>query len=235
LKPDRHNDLSLLAGEFVPLSSFYSFVPLCLLTAAFGQTANTDHVVPGTPSSYRPITAEQRLKWFAVNSFGPASLTGGLFSAGFGTLVNRPRQYGPHWEGFGDRYGMRLTGVLTSNAMEASVGALWGEDPRYPRDSGQSFPNRIGHVVKWTFVARDRNGGTMPAYARYVATAGNNFLSNTWRESSEADAQHALERTALGFLARLSGNAFKEFWPDVKNGLFHRKSAANPSSSKDTH
>jgi hypothetical protein len=236
LKPDRRNHLSLLAGEFVPLRSFYKFAPLCLLTASFGQAINSDHAVPETLSSYKPITAEQRIKWFAVNSLGPASLTGGLFSAGFGTLVNRPREYGPHWEGFGDRYGMRLTGVVTSNTMEASLGALWGEDPRYPRDSGQSFSNRIGHVVKWTFVARDRNGGTMPAYARYVATAGNNFLSNTWRESSEADPQHALERTALGFLARLSGNAFKEFWPDVKNGLFHRKSAsAYPSSSKDTH
>ena len=190
---------------------------------AVGQTTgSSERVIPGTLPANQSITGEQRLKWFAASSFGPASLTGGIVSAGFGTFWNRPREYGPHWEGFGDRYGMRLTGVVTSNAMEAGLGALWGEDPRYPRNSEESFKNRVGHVVKWTFLARNRNDDTMPAYARYIATAGNNFLSNTWRESSEADTTHALERTALGFAARMSSNAFKEFWPDVRDRLFHR-------------
>lgn len=191
------------------------------------QTGRTENrVKPGTLlTSYQPITPQQRLKWFANSSFGPASLTGGVISAGFGTLFNRPVEYGPHWEGFGDRYGIRLTGVLPSNAMEAGLGALWGEDPRYPRASGEPFKDRVGHIVKWTFIARNRNGDTIPAYGRYAATVGNNFLSNTWRERSEADTTHALERTAWGFLARMSSNAFKEFWPDVSNRLFRRNSS----------
>jgi hypothetical protein len=204
----------------------------------YAQTGGSENrVVPGTTSSsttYRPITAKQRLQWFAVSSFGPASLTGGVISAGWGTLFNWPHEYGTHWEGFGDRYGMRLTGVATGNAMEAGLGALWGEDPRYPRDGEDAFGRRLAHLVKWTFVAQDRNGNAMPAYARFAATAGNNFLSNTWREPSEADTAHALERTALGFAARMAGNAFREFWPDVSNRLFHRnatRSVDRPLSS----
>jgi hypothetical protein len=157
-------------------------------------------------------------------------MAGGVVSAGWGTLFNLPHEYGTHWEGFGDRFGMRLTGVVTSNAMEAGLGALWGEDPRYPRAPEASFGKRVGNIVKWTFLAQDRNGNAMPAYARYVATAGNNFLSNTWREPSESDNAHALERTALGFVARMAGNAFKEFWPDVSTHVFHR----NASRSADT-
>ena len=80
--------------------------------------------------------------------------------------------------------------------------------------------------MKWTFLAKDRNGNTMPAYARYIAIPGNNFLSNTWRESSEADTKHALERTLLGFAARLSCNAFKEFWPDARDRIFRRNRAS---------
>ena len=64
-----------------------------------------------------------------------------------------------------------------------------------------------------TFFAVNRNGQTMPAYARYIAIPGNNFLWNTWRDPSEANASSALIRTGLGFLGRLSGNAFEEFWP----------------------
>jgi hypothetical protein len=173
--------------------------------------------------SAEAITPSERLVWFAQSTVGPASLTGGLISAGFGTLLNRPREYGTHWEGFGDRYGMRLTGVATSNAMEAGLGALWGEDPRYYRAGrDEAFGKRVGHIVKWTFIAANSNGTVQPAYARYAAIAGNNFLSNTWREHSEANTTVALERTGLGFAARMAGNTFEEFWPDLKQKMFHR-------------
>lgn len=185
----------------------------CMSFAVFAQT----------PSQDEPVTAGERLRWFAESTVGPATLVGGTISAGFGTLTNQPREYGTHWDGFGARYGMRLTGISTGNAMEAGLGAIWGEDPRYYRAGGSTrFGSRVGHIVKWTFVAPDRSGNLRPAYARFIATSGNNFLSNTWRESSEADVPHALERTGLGILGRMAGNAFNEFWPDVKQKVFHR-------------
>ena len=72
----------------------------------------------------------------------------------------------------------------------------------------------------YTPLLPDVAGGVVDA--RFVAIPGNNFLSNTWRERSEADTNHALERTALGFLGRMAGNTFEEFWPDVKQKIFHR-------------
>ena len=36
------------------------------------------------------ITPEDRLKWVAISTAGPASLAGGTVSAGFGTLINLP-------------------------------------------------------------------------------------------------------------------------------------------------
>ncbi len=183
-----------------------------------GQAAST----PTAILNYQPITGEERVKWVVFSTVGPKSLAGGLISAGWGTLYNRPSEYGTHWEGFGKRYGMRLTGVSVSNTMEAGLGALWGEDPRYFRVAGQPFKSRVGHVVKWTFLAQNREGRTMPAYARYIAIPGNNFLSNTWRPDSEADVGHASLRTLLGFVGRMADNAFDEFWPDVNRKLFRK-------------
>jgi hypothetical protein len=80
------------------------------------------------------------------STVGPASLAGGLFSAGFGTLVDVPREYGSHWEGFGKRYGMRFTGIATGNIMEAGLGAIWREDPRYVRSPEAPFGKRVGHM-----------------------------------------------------------------------------------------
>jgi len=48
-------------------------------------------------------------------------------------------------------------------------------------------------------------------------------LSNTWRADSVADASHAAKRTGWGFLGRMGNNTFQEFWPDVKEHVFHKK------------
>jgi len=162
------------------------------------------------------------MRWFLTNTIGPPHLVGGLFTSAFGTAVDRPKEYGPGWAGFGDRYGMRLTGISTGNAIEASVGALWGEDPRYFRVPRESFKRRLSNAVQLRFVARRRDGRFAPAYARYIAISGNNFLSNTWRVDSEANTHDAVIRTVDGFAGRLASNRFEEFWPDIKNIAFHR-------------
>jgi hypothetical protein len=176
-----------------------------------------------SPQSYQPITAGQRIEWFAMSTVGPESLLGGVVSAGWGTLFDRPSEYGTHWQGFGKRYGVRLTGVSVSNAMEASIGAIWGEDPRYKRSQSESFKGRVGHVVKMTFLAQDRQGQLRPAYARYIAIPGNNFISNAWRANSEATVGNASLRTLLGFAGRMSSNTFQEFWPDARNRFFRHE------------
>jgi hypothetical protein len=171
---------------------------------------------------YRPITKRQRLRWILTNSLGPSHLAGGVFSAGFGTALDRPNEYGPHWGGFAERYGIRLTGIVPGNIMEAEIGTLWGEDPRYFRLPEGPFRTRLKNVVKQTFKARQRDGSYAPAYARLIAVPGNNFLSNLWRADSEANTHDALFRTGEGFAGRMAANAFEEFWPDVKTKLFHK-------------
>ncbi len=121
---------------------------------------------------------------------------------------------------------MSAAGNAVSNSMEAGLGAIWGEDPRYRRDgAGTPFGHRIGHALKMTFMAQDRDGREMPAYARYVAIPGSNFLSNAWRVDGDDNANRAMIRTGLGFLGRLGGNTFDEFWPDVRQKVFHRGDA----------
>ncbi len=187
------------------------------------QTPLSSRAASTSIKPYHSITRRQRLSWFLDSTLGPETLTVGLFSAGIGTGRDAPHEYGTHWEGFGKRYAMRLTGVSTGNAMEATVGALWGEDPRYFRTYRQPFPGRIRNVVVMTFLAHNREGALMPAYARYAATAGNNFLSNSWRADSEANNGGALTRTLYGFAGLMGKNAFTEFWPDIKALVVHKK------------
>lgn len=204
----------------------HSLRVLCL-TAVLGSVAGAQSaqvVTTSQVSNYSPITGKERGKWFVVSTVGANSLLlSGPWSAGWGILTDSPEEYPRNWEGFGQRYGMRLTGVSTSNAMEAVLGAAWKEDPRYFRmGSGAPFKSRVKHIIVTAFTAPGPDGRFRPAYARYIAYTGSNFLANTWRVQSEADWQSALGRVATGFGGRLAGNAFSELWPDVRRIVFKR-------------
>ncbi len=186
-----------------------------------GNLARYIRAVPRLPADYPPITPKGRLEWFTRSTVGPRSLTAGLFSAGYGTATNTPHEYGTHWAGFGDRYGMRLTGISTGNAIEATLGAAWGEDPRYFHTVHASFGDRAKNILDLTFRAYHPDGERHPAYARYAAVFGNNFLSNTWRVQSDATWQRAMIRSAEGFGGRALSNAFSEFTPLVWRKLRH--------------
>jgi hypothetical protein len=223
----------------VKLTGFFfatlSMTAACSVSLAFADaapiiaesaTANTpltpaDIVVEAAPSS--AITTWRRLRWFDEKTFGVSNLGGSIPGAAWMTFMDRPHEAGPHWEGFGERYGVSVSTNAVSNAMEAGMGAIWGEDPRYRRD-GADIPlkSRLGHVVKWTVFAPNRNGELRPAYARFIGISGSSLISNAWREPSDTSAEHSLDRIGYGFLGRMGSNAFDEFWPDVKQRLFHR-------------
>jgi len=103
------------------------------------------------------------------------------------------------------------------------LGAIWGEDPRYVRAGAPApFKSRIGHIVKWTVLAPNRDGELGPAYARFIAFSAGSFTSNAWREPSDTTMEHSLVRIPFGFLGRMASNAFDEFRPDAERKLFHR-------------
>ena len=172
---------------------------------------------------YEPITGTQRMGWVLKNTVEPQRILGDAVYAGIETARDLPPEDGPHWDGFGKRAGILLAGAAVSNTMEATLGSLWGEDPRYLRVPDETVGARVKNVIKLTFVARGRDGNYHPAYARYMAIPGSNFLSNTWRPDSQADSEDAAIRSLEGFGARMASNAYNEFWPSVSPHLFHHK------------
>jgi hypothetical protein len=234
-------------GCFTPrvrLSGFlitvFSITSVCSSASAFSGSDSdpvaadpaAENAAPAVPapaevvvekSPYVAITAWQRLGWFDEKTFGISNLAGSVPGAAWMTLLDRPREAGPHWEGFAERYGVGVSTNAVGNAMEAGLGAIWGEDPRYVRAGARApFKSRIGHIVKWTVLAPNRDGELRPAYARLLAFSGSSFVSNAWREPSDTTVGHSLVRIPLGFLGRMGSNAFDEFWPDTERRVFHR-------------
>jgi len=213
--------LAVLLGLALPSRAQETEKPEAPAAKPQGPPATNLKVI-AVQAPYQPLSAKQRVQWATSETFGLESWFVGTWTAGIGTARNKPEEYGPHWEGFAKRYGIRFSGIAASNTIEAWLGAIWGEDPRYVRNQNLPFTKRIGNVFLYSFAARNRDGKLMPAYARFIAIPGNNFLSNTWRVGSESTTQQALARTGYGLLADVGGNAWSEFWPDVKRMVFRR-------------
>jgi hypothetical protein len=196
-------------------------LPLVILLLLGGT--DPPPTIPGTPTSTLndppdPITGAERVRWAVKYTIGPATLLTGVMSATYGTVMNHPKAYGESFDGLARRYVLDLSGVATSNVMEAGLGMLWGEDPRYHRSEG-TFRERFHRTLKMTFLSENRDGSMMPAYARYIAIVGSNVLSNTWRPPGDRDRVDTVERIGEGFGGRLLENMWEEFWPDVKQRL----------------
>jgi hypothetical protein len=138
--------------------------------------------------------------------------------------------WGGSWSGFGKRFASREAQMTISNALEAGIGAAWGEDPRYLRSGRAGVWSRTGYAAKTVFVAHRRDGRLAPAWARYVGGIGGNLVANTWLPPSSTTASHSVRRIGNGYLGRFVSNLWTEFWPDVRNRFTKRESTANATA-----
>ncbi len=173
----------------------------------------------GTTGVYEPLKGRARLKWVLNNSISPRRFAGYIVTSAIGTGTNAPREYGPHWEGFGKRIALRASTSTTGLLLEAGIGALWDEDPRYVRTTGKPVKGRILNAVKMSFMSRNSHGDLMPSYARFISVPSSAFITRTWRPESQTGVGRTVSRIPLSFLDRMISNTFNEFWPDIRKKL----------------
>ena len=177
---------------------------------------------PPAPSGvYAPITGAQRVEWIVDGTIGRRSLGVGVIADAWQTAWNTPEEWGRGWSGVGKRYVAREADVLLSSSIEAGVGAMWGEDPRYTRATSGSIRSRIRYAAATVMLAQRRDGHLAPAWGRYAGNVANNLIENAWLPPSVTTPSQTILRCATGFAGRLAGNLFEEFWPDVKRRFIH--------------
>jgi hypothetical protein len=163
-----------------------------------------------------PITAGQRVYWVVDGTVGLRSLLAvGPYSAAWFTAWNTPEEWGRTWSGFGKRYLQREADVAISSSMEAGLGAIWGEDPRFVPSRRHGIWPRARFAMKTAFLAPRRDGHLAPAWGRYASNVFNNVIENTWLPPSVTTPGQTAYRSAAGMGGRVVGNLWDEFWPDA--------------------
>lgn len=171
---------------------------------------------PLAADAYVPITAAQRVDWVVDGTVGRRSLFAvGPLATVWQTGFNTPEEWGRGVSGIAKRYAQREADVAISNTLEAGLGALWGEDPRYIPSGRKGIWPRARYAMKTVVLAQRRDGSLKPAWGRYAGNVVNNLIENAWLPPSMTTGRQTAWRSGLGLLGRLGGNAWEEFWPDV--------------------
>jgi len=178
---------------------------------------------PDVEKAPTPITAVERINWVVEGMLGPRSLGVGVLAATWQTSLRIPDEWSRSPFGFRERYLQREADVAISNTLEAGLGALWGEDPRYIRaPRGSTTRSRLAHAAKTVVLAPRRDGQFKPAWGRFAGNVFNNVIENAWLPPSATTSGQTALRSANGLLGRLAGNLWEEFWPDIRSRLGHR-------------
>jgi len=188
---------------------------------------SVDAQTTGTPAAGgekapAPITGIERINWIVEGMLGPRSLAVGVIASTWQTSWRIPDEWSRSAFGFRERYLEREADVAISNTIEAGLGALWGEDPRYIRAPRGSARSRFAYAVKTVVLAPRADGQLKPAWGRFAGNVFNNVIENAWLPPSMTTPGQTALRSANGMLGRLAGNLWDEFWPEIKTHLSHR-------------
>lgn len=164
-----------------------------------------------------PITFPQRLRMYAAGTCGAGAFAGAGAAALIGQARDEPHEWGQGSAGFGRRLGYRQARRAAGGAIELGAGMLLREDPRYFRSDVRGAWRRTRDAMRATFVVDGR-----PAWARFSGIYGGAMLSLAWypRRYTAIDG-FRMGSISLG--ARVAGNVFREFWPEIRRVVLRRK------------
>jgi hypothetical protein len=175
--------------------------------------------LPLSADAYVPITGLERVHWIVDGIVGPRSLGVGVLGGIWQTGFNTPQEWGRTPSGFGKRYLEREADVAISNTIEAGLGALWGEEPRYIPSGRRGLRPRVQYALKTAFLAQRRDGRLAPAWGRYAGNVFNNLIENSWLPPSATTPGETAIRSVEGIVTRMLGNLWEEFWPEVRKRI----------------
>jgi len=213
----------------VAVLAITAILPLPAL--ASGQTAQpTGDFAVTLDQQPRPITAEQRREWVAEGILAPKSLGTGVMIGTWQTAIGSPKE----WQGssgFTKRVLTSQADNAISKGIEASLGMLWGEDPRSTPSGRHSIRSRLGYAMKTVVLAPRPDGHLAPAWGRFAGTVGSNVAMNAWLPSRMTTPKGTAGRVATGLLGRLATNLWEEFGPDLRRRI-PRGHAWSPAASR---
>jgi hypothetical protein len=180
----------------------------------------------------KPLTAGQKFKLAARDSFDPGTfLLAGMF-AGIDQATRATPSYGQGMAGYGRYYGATFGNLLIGNMMtEAIYPSLLHQDPRYFRRGTGSTRSRLAYAVGQIFVTHGDDRSTQFNFSEVCGNATAVAISNAYNPDNR-NATDAVAQLGIQLAIDSAGNILKEFAPDLYRKFPRKKHGASYSGTR---
>jgi hypothetical protein len=171
-----------------------------------------------------PLTVKQKFKTGAEDAFDTYSVPLAGIVAAISQAENDDAAWGQGWGAFGKRYAATYADTVIGSFMTTGVfPSILHEDPRYFRMGSGGFKKRSWYAVTKLFVTRTDAGKPQFNYSEFMGNATAAGISLTYHTIQERN----LSSFGGDYLTQIAIDAFanqlKEFWPDIRHKLSHKK------------
>ncbi len=169
------------------------------------------------------LDVKGKLVFHAESAFSPTSLVGAAAYAGILQADTAPEEWGQGGSAYGKRVASTVGYLAIRGTLAFGLDSTLHQDPRYFRLRSGGFWRRTGHALRGTILTRtDRGGETLAAW-RLGSAYGAAYLSNQWYPDGLNTARLDVIEGSIQIGLNFASNLGKEFWPDIKGKILHRK------------
>jgi|SRR5450631_1592467 hypothetical protein len=141
----------------------------------------------------------------------------GLYSNAIPSLGTGPAGYGRYyWREFADQ----ASGTFFTEAIYPTI---THEDPRYYTLGKNGWFKRATYAITRTVITKNDRGTNEFNLSEIGGNASEAALSNLYYPASERGFANTANNFATQTVITAAANVLKEFWPDIRKGLFERK------------
>jgi len=170
-----------------------------------------------------PLYAHDKMMFWLHEEFGPLSLLPAFTSSGWEQLVDRDPKYGSDSGAYGERLGAAAVREASMRFFSDSLlPTLTHEDPRYFRRARGGIMARGEYAAERVFVCQRDDGSRGFNYSDTMGRAAASALTMTYYPRPSANVRVAATTWGVSLAGLAGNNLFLEFWPDVRDAVFHR-------------
>jgi hypothetical protein len=171
-----------------------------------------------------PLTVKQKFKTGAEDAFDTYSVPLAGIVAAISQAENSDAAWGQGWGAFGKRYAATYADTVIGSFMTTGVfPSLLHEDPRYFRMGSGGFKKRSWYALTRLFVIRTDAGKHQFNYSEFMGNATAAGISLTYHTVQERNFSSFAGDYATQIAIDAFANQLKEFWPDIRHKLSHKK------------
>jgi hypothetical protein len=204
-----------------------------------------DFLTVENAANIRPLTAGQKFDVVFRGSFDYVIYPWYGFLSGISQAQNSEPGYGQGAEGYGKRYGAAFAdGTIENFFTGAIIPSVLHQDPRYFQLGQGSFWHRTWYAMSRNLITRTDSGKSQFNYSEVAGGALSAAISTYSyhpKGTSPQSPNFIQSDRTLPNTAKVWGTQYgydtltlvvKEFWPDIRRMLQHRRESRAPQSQQ---